>query len=92
MTHLREGGYKFVVVYWRTAPQPNPRWFHPHDESEVYRDAVCASAGWLVESLNSMVVLAANVAEGNDDENIRISGITKIPACCVIKIKEPEEV
>lgn len=84
-------GATLVLIEWVDSRRPNPNWqrlagFKPDDPAE------CVSVGFLVGDGEKTKSLAPNIADIGDDDNMSMSGVIHIPACCIKRIVPLEEV
>ena len=79
-----------VLVEWEDSRQPDPGWVHlaGADPGEISK---CTSVGWLIYDGPEKKVLAPNMADIEDEQNIQVCGIIQIPASCVTRIVRVEE-
>lgn len=82
--------HRLVLIEWEDSSQPVPAWQH-RDEIKVSVVRI-ASVGWLIENGRKVKALAPNVGGLNGAGSPQCSGVIAIPARCVIKITELEEV
>ena len=79
-----------VLVEWMDSRRPEPSWKHlagsPH-----WSAVKCVSVGWLVADDDEKMVLAPNMGDIGDDDNMQLSGELVIPTCCVLSIKPLRE-
>ncbi len=74
-----------VLVEWEDSAQPIPRWIRL-SEFESGAAVSCVSVGWLIQNDERMKVLAPNMGEIEDAEQIQASGIIRIPTRAVTRI------
>ena len=74
-----------VLVEWEDSAQPIPRWIHL-SEFKPGGAVSCVSVGWLIQSDEKVKVLAPNMGEIEDAEQIQASGIIRIPTSAVTRI------
>jgi hypothetical protein len=79
-----------VMVEWEDSAQPVPGWQHL---SEFTPQSVikCVSVGWLIHDSTDMLVIAPNMGDLDSENNVQVSGVIRIPARCVVSVKELEE-
>jgi hypothetical protein len=79
-----------VLIEWEDSRQPNGAWKylsgHPSWDS-----VKCASVGWLVHDDKQKKVLAPNMGDIDDANNMQLSGEIVIPTSCVLSIKKLTE-
>lgn len=75
-----------VLIKWLDSVQPAPDWTWIGGGGEKWGQVVeCQSVGWLVYDGEGVKVLAPNRGEICGD--VQVSGVIRIPACCVTSIK-----
>ena len=79
-----------VMIEWEDSAQPISSWSHLSDlpPQTVIR---CSSVGWLIQDTNKIKVLAPNMGAIDDEANMQVSGVMRIPARCVIKLTKIRE-
>mgnify|MGYP006915363189 CR=1 FL=1 len=79
-----------VLIEWEDSRQPASGWAHLSsiDEPSVVR---CVSVGWLIHNGSRVKMLAPNLGDLDDEDNVQASGIIRIPARSVIKLTALEE-
>lgn len=78
------------MIEWEDSGQPIPGWAHLSDfqPPSVIK---CASVGWLIHDGPEVKVLAPNMGGLENENNVQVSGIIRIPARCIIRISALEE-
>lgn len=74
-----------MLVEWEDSAQPIPRWIHL-SEFKPAAAFSCVSVGWLIQSDEKVKVLAPNMGEVEDAEQVQASGIFRIPTSAVTRI------
>ena len=74
-----------VLIEWEDSAQPIPGWIRL-SEFESGTAVSCVSVGWLIQNDERMKVLAPNMGEVEDAEQIQASGIIRIPTSAVTRI------
>jgi hypothetical protein len=74
-----------VFIEWEDSAQPISNWqyladFTPHP---VIR---CVSVGWLIHDGEDMKALAPNMGGLENENNVQVSGVIRIPARCVLQV------
>ena len=85
MTIRGAGELPLVLIEWEDSVQPVRVWQHL-DELGAHGIMRCQSIGFLVYDGNDVKVLAPNVAE-LDTDDAQASGIIRIPARCVTRVR-----
>ena len=80
-----EADAPLVLVEWEDSAQPIPCWIRL-SEFEPSTVVSCVSVGWLIQNDERMKVLAPNMGEVEDAEQIQASGIIRIPTSAVTRI------
>lgn len=80
---LFEARTPLVLVEWLDSAQPVPDW-HWLDESRWGDVVKCRSVGWLIHDGEDVKALAQNIGSLCDD--VQISGVIRIPACCITRL------
>ncbi|OOZ41651.1 hypothetical protein BOW53_02945 [Solemya pervernicosa gill symbiont] len=82
---------RLVLVEWLDSRQPLGQWQYlsEFDEPEA---TPCVSVGFLIHEGASVVALAPNMADINDERSIQASGVIRIPTTCVTRICELSEI
>ena len=75
---------RLVLIEWKDSRQPNGAW-QRLVEIGKQECCECVSVGWLIQDDASVKVLAANVADINED--MQASGVITIPTDAVHAIK-----
>jgi hypothetical protein len=81
-----------VFVEWEDSAQPAPSWVYLANFEEPTA-VKCVSVGWLIHDGDDVKALAPNMGEVDDDENLQVSGVMRIPARCVsriVRLSEPD--
>ena len=82
----KKSPYRLVLIEWEDSVRPDSEWRHLESVSatEIIK---CQSVGFLIHDGKSVKSLAPNVAEvGKPDA--QASGIIRIPARCITKIRD----
>jgi len=84
-------GCALVLVEWEDSRQPSGQWerlsdFKPADVCK------CVSVGFLIYDGPDKKVLAPNMADIEDEHNIQATGMINIPASCVTRMVQIEEI
>lgn len=75
---------RLVLIEWKDSRQPTGAWQRVGEIGKLeYCD--CVSVGWLIQDDADVKVLAANVADINED--MQATGVITIPAAAVHAIK-----
>ena len=77
---------KIVIVEWVDSVQPTSEWSFVYDLPKP-KPITCFSVGWLIKSNKDATMLASNVGNKNE-ESAQVSGVIKIPARSIIRIKK----
>ncbi len=80
-----------VLVEWEDSRQPSGRWERLADFSPA-GICKCVSVGFLVHDGADKKVLAPNMADVEDEQNIQATGMINIPTSCVTRIVQIEEI
>ena len=51
----------------------------------------CASVGWLIHDGEDVKALAPNMAGLENEANVQVSGVMRIPARCILRLVKIEE-
>lgn len=79
-----------VLIEWTDSTQPASKWVHLSDFEK--RPAIqCVSVGWLLDD-GETKVLAPNMGDMDNEDNIQVSGVIHIPSCAVTKIEPLQEI
>ena len=85
---------QLVMIEWEDSAQPASAWRFLHELTDrPLRVVRCISVGWLVYDGNDVKALAPNMGDLENEEALQVSGLIRIPACCIVKIsrlKEPK--
>lgn len=74
-----------VLVEWEDSAQPSPAWQFLSDMGRP--EAIhCLTAGWLLTD-GPVKAIAQNMGD-TGKESAQVSGVIRIPARCIIKIKK----
>lgn len=78
---------KLVLIEWEDSIQPISSWIHLSDfkETSVIK---CRSVGWLIYDGRGAKAIAPNLGDFDNQDNIQASGVLRIPARTITKIKE----
>ncbi len=79
-------GYPLVLVDWEDSAQPISSW-QWLEEGEFSKAIKCRSVGWLVHDGDDVKSLAPNVGDMDNEDSRQVSGVIRIPARCITKIK-----
>lgn len=79
-----------TLIEWVDSRQPNGAWKHLSDTHE-WGPVKCASVGWLIADDADKKVLAPNMGDIDDVENLQFSGAIVIPTRCVVAMRPLEE-
>jgi hypothetical protein len=79
-----------VLVEWEDSAQPIAQWMHLANV-EIKNAILCVSVGWLIQDGPEVKVIAPNMGEVNNADNVQVSGVIRIPARCVRKITKLTE-
>jgi len=74
-----------VLLEWVDSAQPIPNWtfLSDFDEFDIIK---CTSVGWLINDGKNVKALAQNLGNtGNTNSSDQVSGVIRIPACCVTR-------
>ncbi|MGB7815633.1 MAG: hypothetical protein WBL28_04695 [Methylotenera sp.] len=74
-----------VLIEWEDSRQPIASWQRLSDFSRL-EVCKCVSVGFLISDDEEQKVLASNMADIEDKDNIQASGVIHIPSKCVLKI------
>lgn len=88
----RTPNFPLVLIKWVDSAQPISGWHHLSDLKDYQKVISCYSVGWLIYDDNKIKMLAPNVGDPNDDNNIQGCGVMRIPTVAVkkiIKLKPP---
>lgn len=78
------------MIEWEDSAQPIPSWSHLTDVP--LHDAIrCVSVGWLIQDTSAVKVLAPNMGAIDDESNMQVSGVMRIPARCVVRLTKIQE-
>lgn len=79
-----------VFIQWEDSAQPIPGWKHlaDFDPPPVVQ---CASVGWLIHDGPDMKAVAPNMGGLEDECNVQVSGVIRIPTRCIIQISFLDE-
>lgn len=84
-------GCPLVLVEWEDSRHPTGQWERLADFTPA-SICKCVSVGFLVYDGPDKKVLAPNMADIEDEQNIQATGMISIPALCVTSIASLEEV
>ena len=75
-----------VMAEWEDSRRPESEWTHLSKFTPG--DAVrCVSVGWMIHDGEEVKVLAPNMGDiGDEDVQVQVSGVIRIPARCILKI------
>lgn len=79
-----------VLVEWEDSRRPEPAWERLSDFKPI-GICKCVSVGFLLSDGEKEKVLAPNIADIENEENIQGSGFIHIPSSCVTKVVILEE-
>ena len=85
-------GCPLVFIEWVDSAQPISSWKHLSD-FETHTAVKCASVGWLIYDGDDTKAVAPNMGGLENENNVQVSGVIRIPTRCVIKVSyldEPE--
>lgn len=74
---------RLVLIEWLDSRQPESQWQYTSDVKGGGH-LVCRSVGWLLKDSKKTKVLAQNFG----DDAQQVSGVMRIPTCCVVWIKD----
>ena len=80
-----------VLVEWMDSRQPDSGWKHLSKDLS-WKAVKCASVGWLVADDADKKVLAPNMGDIDDEDNIQLSGEIVIPTCCIVSVTQLTEI
>ena len=80
-----------VIAEWEDSRQPSSEW---QRLSEFEPDGICqcVSVGFLIYDGEDYKMIAQNMADIYNDENMQVSGLIHIPTACITKITPLEEI
>ena len=79
-----------IFIEWEDSAQPVPNWVYLSDIGDR-STIICVSVGWLLHDGESVKVLAPNMGNLGDEENVQASGVIRIPTRCIVRIVELDE-
>lgn len=74
-----------VQIEWEDSAQPEAEWRYL-DDLKALKPVRCTSVGFLVQDTATVKAVAPNIA-GYGTASAQASGIIRIPARCVIRVK-----
>ncbi len=80
-----------VLVEWLDARHPESGWVRLSDLITSDGPVKCVSVGWLLYDGTDKKMLAPNIADVEDEQNIHASGIVHIPSACITRVVRIEE-
>lgn len=80
-----------VLIEWDDARHPSSSWVRLSDLVTNEGPTKCVSVGWLIYDGADKKMLAPNMADIEDEQNIHASGIIHIPSACVTRVVRVEE-
>ena len=78
-----------VMVSWMDSAQPVSSWSYL-ESFKPRRPILCASVGWLIQDDKENKAIAPNMGDIGAKGSMQVSGVIRIPACCIVKIKNLE--
>jgi hypothetical protein len=88
---VASAGCPLVLVEWLDARQPEPGWVRLANLVVSDGPVKCVSVGWLLYDGPDKKMLAPNMADVEDEQNIHASGIVHIPSACITRVVRVEE-
>jgi len=84
-TRVQSKKFPLVRIHWIDSRQPASvsRWL---SDLEVAGPVKCQSVGWLVSDRHECKVLAQNLGDAKNGDDMQISRTIEIPTACVTKI------
>ena len=79
-----------VMIEWEDSAQPMSAWTHLSD-FPIQTVVRCASVGWLIQDTKSVKVIAPNMGAIDDESNLQVSGVIRIPTRCVVRVVRLKE-
>ena len=83
--NINKDNTPLVIVTWEDSRTPIAQWLHLA-EFKPLEVCECISVGFLIYDGEDQKILAPNIADVDDEENIQANGIIHIPTACIQRI------
>jgi len=81
---------RLVMIAWEDSAQPISSWAYLNS-LDATKAVDCVSVGWLVHDGEGVKALAPNMANLNYESSVQVSGVIRIPTCCISRIVDLEK-
>ena len=84
-----------VRIEWLDSAQPISAWkYLSHYRDNPCQPYKCVSVGWMIRDDDVMKALVQNFADVDTidpERHLQVSGVIRIPTCCVVRISRLDE-